>query len=194
MARIAPAPQWLRLASLYPLAARLNPCPSTKTVLQRNCQLQTGSVDYTGQELLWRSCGKREFVDERRWKMRTVGILMIGTSFQPLKPFCLFRSPLSGAHQKDRPAVRELSSPFSERIERKLCALSGPRPASSQRLRPARHPASCKTWSYGLLEVAATGTGLDAASLGHIFEPSFTTKEVAKGTGLSTVYGIVNAV
>ena len=44
-----------------------------------------------------------------------------------------------------------------------------------------------------LLEVADSGTGMDAATQAHLFEPFFTTKEPGKGTGLglSTVYGIV---
>jgi CheY-like chemotaxis protein len=44
-----------------------------------------------------------------------------------------------------------------------------------------------------VLQVADTGTGMDAATQSRIFEPFFTTKGHGKGTGLglSTVYGIV---
>lgn len=44
-----------------------------------------------------------------------------------------------------------------------------------------------------LLRVRDTGTGMDAQTRSHLFEPYYTTKDIGKGTGLglSTVYGIV---
>jgi signal transduction histidine kinase/ActR/RegA family two-component response regulator len=57
----------------------------------------------------------------------------------------------------------------------------------------ARYP-GIEPGEYVAIEVSDTGHGMDAATLSHLFEPYFTTKEPGKGPGLglSTVHRIVS--
>jgi PAS domain S-box-containing protein len=51
-----------------------------------------------------------------------------------------------------------------------------------------------RTGEHIVLSISDTGTGMNAETKSHLFEPFYTTKEMGKGTGLglSTVYGIVS--
>ena len=57
----------------------------------------------------------------------------------------------------------------------------------------AQHHAGVAQGEYVRIAVSDTGTGMDATTLDHLYEPFYTTKPSGEGTGLglSTVYGIV---
>src|SRR5579872_3092188 len=51
----------------FQLSVRARRIEKTRALL-RNCELERGSVEYTGLELLWRSCGKRRFAFDKGGK------------------------------------------------------------------------------------------------------------------------------
>ena len=57
----------------------------------------------------------------------------------------------------------------------------------------ARQHPGVETGRYAMLQFSDTGRGMEEATLKHIYEPFFTTKQVGHGTGLglANVYGIV---
>jgi len=69
-------------------------------------------------------------------------------------------------------------------VETKNLGFYEPYPSAYTRAQPG---------PYVLLAVSDTGSGMDAETQSHIFEPFYTTKERGQGTGLglATVYGIV---
>ena len=52
-------------------------------------------------------------------------------------------------------------------------------------------PPGLRPGQYVCLDVVDTGTGMDDHTLSRIYEPFFTTKRPGEGTGLATVYGII---
>jgi PAS domain S-box-containing protein len=68
------------------------------------------------------------------------------------------------------------------------------RPAELTEQYAREHPGvEIRPGPYIVLSVSDTGHGISPESMGHIFEPFYTTKPIGKGTGLglATVYGII---
>jgi signal transduction histidine kinase len=98
------------------------------------------------------------------------------------------------AHVRDRATPVRLSESDLERIFLNLVANARDATSGSGRVDitvRAAEPDDDVAPDFVILEAADNGSGMDARTREHLFEPYFTTKPDGHGLGLPTVYGIV---
>ncbi len=106
---------------------------------------------------------------------------------------CKDRCSLEIALESNEPLMVTIDRSHLDRVLLNLVTNACQAMPIGGKLRVATRRATRDGHRYGVLEVSDTGIGMDAGTIRRIFEPYFTTRRAAGGTGLglASVHGIV---